>query len=500
MIRDIHRFSQYVYDLLIIGGGINGAAIANLAAGHGLTVALIEKGDFASGTSSKTTKLLHGGIRYLENFEFDLVKESLQERIIQMKAAPHLVKPLSFVIPVYKNDRRPLWMMKFGVTLYDFLGGEHSIGKHRFLNPSEVKGEIPDIETQGLQGGVTYFDAQMNDARLCLENGLMAHERGVHITNYVEALSFLKENEKVIGIKAKGLIRNIDFEIKAKNIICALGPWTNTFSEKNKDELSNKVRTTKGVHIVYKGNFSKNAVLVTNRDDKRIFFVIPWQGNSLIGTTDTDFKGSPDSVTTEKEDVAYLLREVKRVFPTVDIKEENIITTFAGLRPLVSAQGSPSKISRKHGITRTKDGVFWVAGGKYTTYRVIAMDCLKMIYGRTFPFLEEFMLYGSGLIEESSQELARHYGLEEEIVDHLKNTYGTRYSDVLKLTKQDPSWKSRICACSPAIAAQVVYAIKFEMAFKDEDIIWRRLSLGYLNCPTRQCFKQIEALRKRFIK
>jgi len=229
MKRNIDKLSQDYFDLLVIGGGINGAAITNLAALNGLSVALVDKGDFASGTSSKSTKLMHGGLRYLENLEFDLVGESLKERFIQLKNIPHLVKPLEFIIPVYKKDARPLWMMKFGVAFYDLLSGRYLIDKHRSLTKEEIFGMIPGIKNEGLVGGVSYFDAQMDDARICLENVLSADKKGACIANYVKVITFIKENGKAVGVKVEDILTKRTFEIRAKKIVCAVGPWTNVF-------------------------------------------------------------------------------------------------------------------------------------------------------------------------------------------------------------------------------------------------------------------------------
>ena len=227
MIRDIERFKRTTYDILVIGGGINGAAIAHLAAKRGMKVALLEKGDFASGTSSKSTKLIHGGIRYLENLEVDLVYESLKERHIQLTAAPHLVKPLPFVIPVYEGDKRPLWMMQFGVFLYDLLAGRYRVKPRKNLTREEVIRLEPGIEQNGLKGGVLYYDAQMDDARLCLENVLMAAHYGAHVANYVKMVSFVKENGRIAGVKANDMLGIREFEVRANRVICAAGPWTN---------------------------------------------------------------------------------------------------------------------------------------------------------------------------------------------------------------------------------------------------------------------------------
>ncbi len=518
MQRDIARLEKGEYDLIVVGGGINGVAIANIASDCGLKVALLEKGDFAGGTSSKSTKLIHGGIRYLEHLEFDLVRESLKERFIQFKNVPHLVKPLLFIIPVYKNDKRPLWMMKFGVWLYDFLSGPYKIGRRRYLLMEELSLLEPSLNKENCLGAVLYYDAQMDDARLCLENVLSASLKGAHAANYVEVTGFLKENGKVTGVEAMDLLGKRNLIIRARKTICATGPWTNKLLKLDHPSSRKKVRLTKGVHLVYPGQLTAHAFLLTSHRDKRIFFMIPWMGNSLIGTTDTDYAGDPDSVAADSEDIQYLLEEARRFFPGIDFQEGKIITTFAGLRPLVRRGGAPSDVSRKHVVETSFSGLFFVIGGKYTTYRKIAMDCVNRILkslqnpsgvgaragltprreiaerqARPISF-ESYPLYGSGEISESAQAAADRVGLPIKTVTYLMGKYGTRYIDVLKLTENHPELKNPICSCSPAIGAQVVYSIETEMAQTPEDIIHRRLGLGYLMCPTQQCRKNIERI------
>lgn len=482
MRRDTSQLSKIPYDLLVVGGGINGAAVANIASENGLRVALVDKGDFACGTSSKSTKLIHGGLRYLENFEFGLVKESLRERAVQLASAPHLVKPLAFVIPVYRNDRRPLWMMKLGVSLYDIFSGKYVINSGRSLSVGEVLHFIPDVEKENLVGGVIYWDAQMDDARLVLENVLNARHQGAHIANYVEVRSFLKENGKAVGVKAKDLLTGDMFDIQAKKIICAVGPWTNIFQQKEKSQSPAKVRTTKGIHIVYRRKFSEHAVFIQSQSDKRIFFVIPWYGNTLIGTTDTDYKEHPDDVSVTKEDIDYLLDEASRVFPRERFSDDKIITTFAGLRPLVHKPGAaPGKVSRKHLIEESFSGVQYIVGGKYTTYRVIAEHSLQGLL-KTKPTKKKeptISLYGGGGLDRSMEELHQSYKLDPDVIQFLAETYGSKVEEVLKLTLGDKSLKERIHKDSPIIKAQIKYAVDVEMAETEDDVIHRRLPIAY---------------------
>ncbi len=495
MQRDIFKTYRESYDLLIVGGGINGASIANMAAYNGLKVCLLEKNDFASGTSSKSTKLLHGGLRYLENFEFDLVYEALRERHILLKSAPHLVKPLSFIIPVYKNDSRPLWMMKLGIWLYDLLSGWRRVGKHQNLSAKEIKKRIPTIDEKNLCGGVLYHDVQMNDARLCLENILSAKSQGADVFNYAEVKSFIKENNRTVGVVALDRLTQQELTIRAKKVVCAVGPWTDNIIEHEHDVVEDKVRTTKGIHIVYRGQLSKDALLIPTQNDKRIFFVIPWMGNSLIGTTDTDYKENPDAVEVKDEDIEYLFKEINRVFPSIDFNREDIIITFAGLRPLVHKSGEPRRVSRKHKIDISSSDIIYVMGGKYTTFRVIAEDCLKKIISRPLQNTKKKLpLYGGGIVEQGSEDLAKEFGLSLETVEHLIETYGTRARDVLALTKKDYTLKALICTCSPAIKAQIVYAVQQELAVVAEDIYYRRLGLIYRDCKTHNCRDEIKKM------
>lgn len=487
MSHDRKSSSDHEYDLLVIGGGINGAAVANIAAAEGLRVILLEKGDFAGGTSSKSTKLIHGGLRYLEQCEFGLVYEALHERALLLKSVGHLVSPLSFIVPVYQNGPRPFWMMKLGVWLYDQLSGRYVIEPQRTLSRDDVLRAVPGINPQGLQGAVAYTDAQMDDARLCLENILSARQKGASVLNYCEVTALLKEREQTLGVEARNVLTKDIFEVHAKNVVCTLGPWTNQFLADDFPKSRHKVRLTKGVHLVHRQRFADQAVFLQAQKERRIFFVIPWGAHTLIGTTDTDYPGRPDDVRVEPADIEYLLGECRRFFPRVSLERQDIVTSFAGLRPLVHERGHPSHVSRKHVIVQSPSGVFYLMGGKYTTFRPMAVECVEKVLRRKIKSSADYPLYGSGPMDEKSVDAAVVYGVDAATVDYLKSKYGIRYTEVLRLTQENPLWKRRICDCSLAIEAQVVYAIRTELAKQADDVIWRRLGIGYLDCSSQRC-------------
>ncbi|MDP1853895.1 MAG: glycerol-3-phosphate dehydrogenase/oxidase [Candidatus Omnitrophota bacterium] len=373
MRRDIEGLRNSRFDLLVIGGGINGCAIARDAQLRGAKTALIEKDDFASGASGKTTKLIHGGIRYLEQFNFKLVYEALHERATLLKTVPHLVKPFEFLIPVYKDDPRPLLKIKAGIFLYDKLAGKHVICRHRDFGKDDLAVLEPNIAQHNLRGGVAYFDAQVDDVRLCLENAISAYRAGCSVANKLEVVGFVKEKGALCGVYAQDKLSGEKFTIHASVVVNVTGAWSNGLLKIDEPAAPEIVRPTKGIHLVYRRLPHTRAILLSAHKDKRIFFIIPWRDFSLIGTTDTDYSGSCDEVYAAKDEVEYLLKETRRIFPNENIDGGGIITTYAGLRPLVNTQGMPaSQVSREHLIRESSSGLISVAGGKYTTYRHLA--------------------------------------------------------------------------------------------------------------------------------
>lgn len=480
MIRDLKRLQETTYDLLVIGGGINGAGIAHLAAKKGLKTALIDKHDFASGTSSKSSKLMHGGLRYLENFQFDLVYEALRERTFHVRHAPHLVQPLQFLVPVYRGDRRPLWKMHLGVWLYDLLAGKERIGRHRRLSRKQMLELEPGLKPANLLGGVSYFDAQMDDNRVCIENVLMADSYGAHAANYVEVTGILKENGRAVGVLARDCLSGSGktFEIRSRQIFCAAGAWANQMLKMDNPDALARVRPTKGVHYVTSKIKVSHGLLIPSRSDNRIFFILPWQGATMIGTTDTDFFASPDDVHPDRHDLEYLLKETRRIFPDAGLEAADFEIGFAGLRPLVAKSGKESAVPREHFIFQTESGIHFVVGGKYTTYRVIARDCLEQVAAGTKENIES--LYGAGRIVEKAADAAARYHVEPAVVESLMGRYGARYRDVLDPVLKDPSLKEPLAEGSLITHAEIAYVREVEMAQTDEDIVYRRLSAGYV--------------------
>ena len=383
MRRDIGQLKANSFDILVVGGGINGCAIARDAALRKAKVALVEKSDFASGASGKTTKLIHGGIRYLEQFNFKLVYEALHERAVLLKTAPHLVRPLEFIIPVYKHDPRSLLKIRAGVFIYDLLAGSDNIRCHRTLKKDEVISLEQNIESRNLKGAVLYCDAQMDDVGLCLDNAISANNAGASVANKAEVLGFIKDKGRISGAETLDKLSGEKFVIRASIVINATGAWSNGIIKMDDPDSLAITRPTKGIHIVYKKLPHTRAILLSAHKDKRIIFIIPWRGLSLIGTTDTDYAGSLDDVYADVGEVEYLLEEVRRIFPAENIDRNGVITTFAGLRPLVNTQGKPAwQVSREHLIRESRAGLISVVGGKYTTYRRLAEQVVDLVLSK----------------------------------------------------------------------------------------------------------------------
>lgn len=364
MQRNLEALANGQFDVLVIGGGILGAGIARDAALRGLRVALVEQRDFASGTSSRSTKLIHGGFRYLEQGAVGLVAESCRERAILRRMAPHLVKPLSFLFVVYAGDKRPLWQMRVGLAAYDWLARGRAPGRHRGLTAAEAMAEEPALEATGLQGAVLFYDCQEDDARFCVDNIHHAADLGAVCVNYCGVTELVRRGDRVQAARVQPGV-----EVRARWFVNATGVWAGRLSS------AVKLTPTKGVHLVVPRVTQRHGVFWQARDG-RMVFVIPWWDGSLVGSTDTDFAGDPAEARAEPADMEYLLGEFRRRFPSASTE---VWTSFAGLRPLIGGRGPPSARSREHRLVWDGENFVSVVGGKYTTYRAIAAEVIEAL-------------------------------------------------------------------------------------------------------------------------
>ena len=475
-------------DVAIIGGGINGAGLAALAARSGLSVALFEKGDFGSGTSSKSTKLIHGGIRYLEHADFSLVFEALHERSHLLKLAPHLVHPLSFLLPVYRGDRRPAWMLKVGLWLYDWLAGLRNISRHQWFSPEAALQRAPSLNPEGLQGCGLYYDAQVNDARLVLENILAAGEAGALCLNYHRVMEVKNEGPRGSRVFFKNGETGETGDLTALAVVNASGPWANQTEEMISPGTKPLVRPTRGTHLVVPQALSGDAVLITTRRDNRVIFVIPWRGYSLVGTTDLDDPEDPDKTQASEAEIDYLLQEASRLFPGRPWDRSQVLAVFTGLRPLAWAdQDSASSVSREDRILRRENTVT-IVGGKLTTYRSMAAKAVKAlgpILRRPITLPGNFNLPGTPdrpwteFLGTKVPDWVKNFGITEAQALHLAGLYGQKAGGVLALLAENPALGEPLHPSRPEILAQAAYAVKGERALHLDDVLLRRLEIGY---------------------
>lgn len=502
------------FDLLVIGGGINGAGIARDASRRGLRVAVVEKDDLASGTSSRSSKLVHGGLRYLESYEFSLVFESVSERRILLDLAPHLVNPLGFLFPVYKGSRKNLSVIKAGMWLYDGLSLFRSPKRHKTYSAKAVREIEPALQHEGLRGAPLYYDCSTDDARLSLEVALDATHAGAIVLTHAEAYSFLHEEGRVVGARVRSRLDGSEKEVRAKVVINATGPWTDRVRQMSSPEAEALLRPTKGVHFVVEREKLpiNNAIVCFHPRDDRVLFAIPWGDRSYVGTTDTDFDGDFDDLYATSEDIDYLLEATAVYFPEHPLTKDDVIATWAGLRPLIdpgstgremrggteTAQTKESAISREHQILVGEDGMITVAGGKLTTFRKMsrevvdtAVRVLKLYHGLSQEPGEsrsdKAPLPGAlGWPEDDDHEkvVARVLKvaegvISEEIARHLTNTYGVVALQVAGLTVADPSLATPLIEGRPEILAQVDWAVHRELAATVTDVMLRRTQLFY---------------------
>jgi glycerol-3-phosphate dehydrogenase len=469
------------FDLLILGGGITGAGVALDACLRGYRVALIDKGDFAGGTSSVSSKLVHGGLRYLEHGDFHLVYEALHERALLLRNAPHIVRPLRFFIPHYAGARVPAWKFRIGLALYDLLAGQANIARGRPLTRRELL-DRTGLRTPGLAGGAAYFDAQMDDARLCIEVLRTAAEHGVVLVNYLEAVAFDSG-----AVRAIDRLHGGELTVRARQVVNATGPWVDAVCRLAGDTSGPHLQPTKGVHLVVPARGLPAAFLLLHPADGRVFFVIPWMGKTLIGTTDT-FGAAPDSLSVTEADVAYLLQGHNHYLEPA-LNPAAVLGSFAGLRPLIRARpGDPSALSREFRLIESASGLISVAGGKYTTYRRMAevvTDRVAHRLGRARRCAtRQFHLDGTpagswaDFADRATARIAAAHNLSVATARHLLDRYGRRADEIAAYTRSDPALAQPVVPDEPEIAAEFAYQRDHEMAAQPADFLLRRTRLG----------------------
>lgn len=499
------------YDLIVIGGGINGAAITRDAALRGLRVALFEKEDFGSGASAKSSKLAHGGVRYLEQLHFSLVRESLQERSRLFHNAPHLVHPLQFLFPVYQGDPHWLWSVRAGLFLYDCMGGRGGMPWSRYVSCEEINTLVSALRGDGLKGGCCYFDGQMSDNRILIETLLSAENVGAAIYNYTPVEKLLCDEKGCVkGVEIIDRFTKERKAVSAKIVVNATGAWPPLANSAGHVLQSIQPKPTKGVHLVVPNRYGDVALLLRAPQDGRVFFMIPWEGNTLVGTTDTVFEGDPDDVKVEQEDQKYLLDAVNAYFPEKILDQQDIIAAFAGLRPLAdNGEGSPSEWGREHVIADSGKGLLTVLGGKYTTHRLIAeqvVDKVVELSGCASRFascataaLPLPGAQGPGTFNDVRQHLLSK-GFAAEITEHLVNTYGKRALEVAAYVEADPAQGERICDFHPHIEAELSFAVQKEYVCTSADWFLRRTTIGYGRCGGKACQGKVEASLAKLLK
>ena len=481
-------------DVLVVGGGITGAGIARDAALRGFRTALVDKGDFGGATSSRSSRLIHGGLRYLEHGDFGLVFEAAHERRVLLRIAPHLVRPLPFLFPVYGGARVPAWKLEAGMWLYDALAAFRNVHLHRWLGRKRVARLEPRLRTKGLQGAALYYDAQTDDVRLVLATMRSAAQAGALVANYADATSFLKSDGCVRGAAVRDTLSGRTYSVRALVVVNATGPWVDAVRRRDNADAPPLLRLTKGAHVaVPRARIGHtHAVTLTSPIDGRVMFVLPWGDLSYIGTTDTDEAVSPEDVRASGSDVVYLLRSINAMFPDARLTPRDVISTWAGLRPLLAPARarSASDVSREHRIVEDSSGVITIAGGKLTTYRRMARDTvdrvarqLQRLDGRPLPrraATDRLPLPGGESADlEVLAEALRARGVPDAQVSHLIRHYGSESAAVLNLVDRDRALGEPILAGRPEVWAEVVHAVEREMAARLTDVLIRRLHLFY---------------------
>ena len=490
--RALVALADQEFDVLVIGGGVTGAGCALDAASRGLSVALIEMRDWAAGTSSRSGKLFHGGLRYLEQFNFGLVREALKERSLMLeKLCPHLVHPIEFIYPLEHR----IWeraYMGAGLFLYDTIGGAGAVPRHKQLSRKQVLARAPGLSQKSLVGGISFFDAQVDDSRHTLELVRTAAAYGAVAASALKVIGLSHDRDGAVsGADVKDLESGSQFRIKAKTIINATGVWTDSLQKMAGGNSDFSVQASKGVHILVPRDRIDSQVSVFVRAEDSVLFIRTWGAHWLIGTTDTPWELGLDHPAASATDIEYILRNVNRVL-NVELTVEDIDGVYAGLRPLIKGkEGATSDLSREHAVETSVPGFTTIAGGKYTTYRVMAEDAVNaanvdlqsraLLQDIPESETEDILLLGAvNLIEVQTQLRAtgKNFGLSAKGIDHLLGRYGSMVGDLMSILKYRPELAQPIAGGAGYLRVEAVYAITHEGALHIDDILTRRTHLS----------------------
>jgi len=520
--RDISGFKNVKFDILVIGGGISGVAIAWEAVTRGYKTALIEKNDFGHATSMATSKLIHGGLRYLAQYDFGVVRESLRERRYLSQILPHQAFPLPFLIPIYDFTPTPGMILGIGLKMYDFLSYDKNdlmdtdkhLANSRYLSREKVLEYEPGLNPKGLQYGYLYYDIlNRHPERSNFDFAYSAAETGVTAANYVMAKSFrLKEengNKSIHGVNAVDMLSGAEFSIETANVINATGPWGDIVLSTLEKTPIRKITRSKGIHMVFP-RFHKNTAITFETRDKHHFFIIPWLNYSLIGTTDTEYSGSPDDIRVTRKDILEFMQQVNDHYPA-NLKYENLKHAYAGIRPLVSEENKESSYdaSRRHEIIDHKklenlEGLFSVFGGKWTTSRALAEQTIDQVektndYSRTKSVTREHRLKTSQtgnrfslFVNDAHHRFDDKYG--SRLVDHAIEYYGSEFDKMLAFIDKDASLKEPIEKRTFHIKAQILYGLEKEMVHKLSDFLLRRAGFGNEGIPHDQTLNSVATM------
>ena len=520
MKRFIENHTGEIFDLIIVGGGITGAAVAYDAAGRGLKVALLEKKDYGWATSAATSKLIHGGLRYLQNLELGLVRESLRERLILENIAPNLVYPIPFLVPGYGDAKRNKWLLRAGLTMYDVLSFDRNrtwdagkyIPHHAWLSRSEIMALEPEVRAEGMNGGSIYHDCQsLYPERLTLAFIKSAVKLGAKTANYAKVVNFLfSTDNKVEGVRVEDQLTGGQCDVKGSLVINCGGPWADIILNLADKTGGGKhqIKRSEGIHILTKKFKTKHAVVMWTPSGRH-FFTIPWRGCQLIGTTDTDYVGNPDDYKVSRKSIEGLIRDTNDSIGDGRLAYSDVIHAWGGLRPLVDDQTEGTyESSRKYEIydnsTDGMDGLITVEGGKYTTSRHLAESVLKMVESKLHrapktPLTDKMFLAGCEIKDTAGfmMELKAAYpAFSPETIDFIGQNYGTESRKVLDSARQHPEYAEVICE-DGQILASVLYAIRHESAGTLEDIVMRRTGVGNIGHPGKDRLEKIAAVAQK---